>query len=377
MTRVFVSSTCYDLAQERTNIEEGLRAMGHEPILSEQPSFPIAPALDIVQNCKRVVAEGTDVFVLVVGGRRGSLDPETGKSVTNVEYDAATEADALIYVFVQRGVLEFLPVWKQNPDTDFSPKVDNPAVFAFIEGLTQDQRWIFPFDRAQDIMMTLRAQLSSCLKELIGRGRIPSPPVPPIFEEESAEARRLVRDRPAYWEVRLTKELLETKLSRLDRDFGDLEAGSHYTRTQAVSEGDVIKWIRGRIGHLEDISGAISPVLAELCTQSGPDAKPGDPITIQRAATKLARLAEELFEWEVSVRAASLPRGEDVRALFVGSGAHLYGRICEARSFLASLMEEDRPQGKREFTLTIDLPDQWTSIGDAIAALGSRMAAES
>ncbi len=42
-TRIFVSSTCYDLAAIRESIREMILDLGHEPLLSEYPSFPVSP----------------------------------------------------------------------------------------------------------------------------------------------------------------------------------------------------------------------------------------------------------------------------------------------------------------------------------------------
>ncbi len=48
---IFVSSTCYDLSQLRTNIYDFIIDSGHNPILSEFNSFPVSPDLNAVENC--------------------------------------------------------------------------------------------------------------------------------------------------------------------------------------------------------------------------------------------------------------------------------------------------------------------------------------
>lgn len=42
---LFVSSTCYDLKQVRSDIRQFLEDLGLEPLLSEFDSFPINPDL--------------------------------------------------------------------------------------------------------------------------------------------------------------------------------------------------------------------------------------------------------------------------------------------------------------------------------------------
>ena len=80
---VFVSSTCYDLAQVRNDLRLFFESLGLLPVLSELPSFPVNPSLDAIGNCLAGVEDAADLFVLVVGGRYGSAT-DGGKSITNL-----------------------------------------------------------------------------------------------------------------------------------------------------------------------------------------------------------------------------------------------------------------------------------------------------
>lgn len=62
---VFVSSTCYDLKSLREHLRSEVESWGHDPVLSEYPSFPVSPELSTVENCKRVVRERADLLVLI------------------------------------------------------------------------------------------------------------------------------------------------------------------------------------------------------------------------------------------------------------------------------------------------------------------------
>ncbi len=54
-TRIFVSSTCYDLAPVREDLRNHIIQLGHDPILSEYPSFPINPDDTAITNCTKNV----------------------------------------------------------------------------------------------------------------------------------------------------------------------------------------------------------------------------------------------------------------------------------------------------------------------------------
>ena len=93
---VMVSSTLYDLRQLRQDLTSFLQdSLGYRALLSELPSFPVSPDLDTTENCRRRVEEDADVLLLVVGGRYGSIDDRSGKSITNLEVLGGTrEADS-------------------------------------------------------------------------------------------------------------------------------------------------------------------------------------------------------------------------------------------------------------------------------------------
>ena len=157
---IFVSSTCYDLSQIRKDLRDFITGLGHNPILSEQNDFPINPQLDNWENCINAVKEYADIFILIIGNKYGSVG-ETGKSITNTEYLTAVQKGIPIYTFSLKQMTTILPLWERNPDADFSKVVDNKQIFEFLVDVRKKSgRWNFEFESAQDIMDTLRKQLS-------------------------------------------------------------------------------------------------------------------------------------------------------------------------------------------------------------------------
>jgi Domain of unknown function (DUF4062) len=159
---VMVSSTYYDLRQVRTDLEAFLgRDLGYRPLLSEFPSFPIDPDKTTIENCRARVEKNAEILVLLIGGRYGSVDRSSNKSITNLEYLAARAKGIPIYAFVEKRTLAALPLWEANPNVDFSVAVDDPRVFEFVRQLrTEDGVWTFEFETAQDIVGALRLQFA-------------------------------------------------------------------------------------------------------------------------------------------------------------------------------------------------------------------------
>src|SRR6266496_4813252 len=110
---IFVSSTCYDLQQVRADLKDFIESLGLQPIMSDYNSFPVEPEINAIENCLKVVNEFADLFVLIVGGRYGSANDQ-GKSVTNMEYLRARAKGIPVYAFVQKSILNILPVWKKT-----------------------------------------------------------------------------------------------------------------------------------------------------------------------------------------------------------------------------------------------------------------------
>jgi hypothetical protein len=302
-TRIFVSSTCFDLSQVREDIRNCIVNLGHEALLSEYPSFPVYPDLSTIENCKKNVRENTDLFFLIVGGRRGSLDTVSGRSITNLEYETAKQHGIDSFVFVSESVLTMLPVWEKNPTADFTPTVDYPEVFLFIKNLQTDNRWTFPFERASEITEIIRNQLSIFLRELINRkkeGRLK-----PLseFANETPRAQQIALDRPNFWEFLLTEELLKSKLARIKRDFDDLERGLIFHRSLPMKGRELIPWISAKCNDLMSLVRLLKiSVEDELPRGWGPPGSPGDAEEILRGVNKIDTACKELLNWEIDTR---------------------------------------------------------------------------
>lgn len=201
--RVFVSSTCYDLAQVRRNLEEFIRSYGFEPVMSDSRDVAVPASLTKIEACKWMV-ETSDIFILIIGGRYGSQDDATGKSITNIEFDTASERQVPIYAFVDDEVLvkreTFANLKARIADGDLSEKeakniiggkIEDLRVFDFVDYVDKTaEQFMFPFRQASDITNALRENWSLLLKsglDSLKRGQnvaVPVHSVEPILSVE-------------------------------------------------------------------------------------------------------------------------------------------------------------------------------------------------
>lgn len=96
--QVFVSSTYKDLIEERAMVKKALLEMECFPAGMEE-----FPALDLNQfEYIKTQIDGSDYFILILGGNIGSINLELNKSYTYMEYEYAKEKGIPILVFIKK-----------------------------------------------------------------------------------------------------------------------------------------------------------------------------------------------------------------------------------------------------------------------------------
>lgn len=85
--QVFISSTYDDLKIERQAAVEAILKIGHIPAGMELFTAGSESQLQVIQ---RWIHE-SDLFILILGGRYGSIEPRSGLSYTEIEFDYARE----------------------------------------------------------------------------------------------------------------------------------------------------------------------------------------------------------------------------------------------------------------------------------------------
>jgi len=94
--QVFISSTYSDLKSERQSAVEAVLRAGHIPAGMELFSAGNESQLEII---KRWIGD-SDIYMLLLGGRYGSIEPKSKLSYTEVEYRYALELDKPVFALV-------------------------------------------------------------------------------------------------------------------------------------------------------------------------------------------------------------------------------------------------------------------------------------
>lgn len=94
--QVFVSSTFQDLVEERQAAVSAILKSGHIPAGMELFTSGDKSQMDTIQKW----IDESDVYMLILGGRYGSIEPTSGVSYTELEYEYAIEHDKPLFAVV-------------------------------------------------------------------------------------------------------------------------------------------------------------------------------------------------------------------------------------------------------------------------------------
>lgn len=96
--QVFVSSTYEDLQEERKKVMEALLQMNCFPVGMEYFNASDSSQWEVIRSLIREC----DYYVLIVAGRYGSIEEESGKSYTQKEFEYAIEHGVPVISFVHK-----------------------------------------------------------------------------------------------------------------------------------------------------------------------------------------------------------------------------------------------------------------------------------
>ena len=364
LTTLFVSSTCYDLAQVRADLREFAANSGLEPVLSEFSTFPVDPNRSTVENCLQMVRAKADIFVLIVGNRYGSVG-DTGKSITNLEYSEAELRAIPRYVFVKRDILTLLPIWKSNPSGDFTSSVDSPKLFEFVARLRDSGSiWVFPFDTAQDIVTTLRTQISYLLADCLElRGKLQPEQI--VALRLGPESLRIYVEQAIGWEYLVFAKLLQEKLSSRRQKRLDVELELRTGELRQLKDiYAVVEWTSEKFSRLSHITSGLEKAMGPAITKAvGEPGEPGDIERIEHLTQRIAETYERILDWTLEFHSIevdlSLEKLMHLAANFSSNA------IRELEEFVGSLydklhdaIENHTPGDAVSFTLVLTVPDQ-------------------
>ena len=306
---IFVSSTCYDLSQIRKDLRDSITGWGHNPILSEQNDFPIDPQLDNWENCINAIKNYADIFVLIIGEKYGSTG-KTGKSITNTEYLTAVQKGIPIYTFTSKRMVTLLEAWKLNPSAKLSEDIDNNDVFEFINDVrSKSGRWNFEYEVAQDIIDTLRKQLSILFRSSLElRKKIVSSPYEDLYSKISTKALNIIMQKEESYDIKFFMQVMMDGIN----ECRDYKNDYHYSiilkpLQERRNYNELFNWIEHKFDELKSyivslhkLSEAFKVFYKEIDDES-------DLRGLHYVASTYVEFYINLLKWGTSVKGMIVP----------------------------------------------------------------------
>jgi Domain of unknown function (DUF4062) len=217
--QIFVSSTYQDLKSDRQAAVEAILKAGHIPAGMELFAAGNESQLETIRRW----IDDSDVYMLILGGRYGSVDPKTSLSYTELEYDYAISKNKPIFAVVINEVALDAKVKAEGRGV---LETENPKELKFFREKVLSKISSF-FSDPKDIKLAVHETLADYSKRLDFTGWVSGKEIvdtKPLLEELShlrGEKERLqaelskIKDAITKTEPRLT-----TKWS--DNDLGEV-----------------------------------------------------------------------------------------------------------------------------------------------------------
>lgn len=246
----------------------------------------------------------------MVGNRYGTTT-DSGKSITNTEFETAKAKGIPIFIFIDKKTLSALSFWQENRSADFSKFVDNTKIFEFISELRNDNNlWTFEFEKVQDITTILKHQLSYLFKEsLETHSKYNSLDKELLMLDISNEALNIILQKAKLYEFEFFSKVLNDEMKKITDYRNDLKYRIHYEPVHFVYDpSEIIKWMQNRssiiISLIESLSNIINKALVGFVNEPG---VPADLKGFYYVAKAYARTFESIIKWTIETRNAVVP----------------------------------------------------------------------
>lgn len=156
--QIFISSTYTDLIEERQAAVQAVLDAGHIPAGMELFKAGNKSQLETI---KRWI-DDSDVYMLILGGRYGSIEETSGKSYTQVEYEYAIKKEIPVFAVILNEQFLYTKASKQGKETVF--EADNLTQYDAFKSYVMT-KVIRPVEDSKDIKLAIHTTLSEFIDE--------------------------------------------------------------------------------------------------------------------------------------------------------------------------------------------------------------------
>jgi hypothetical protein len=222
---------------------------------------------------------------------------------------------------------------------------------------------VFPFNSAQDIVRTLRAQLSYLFADSLAlRAKLQSTDTATLAL--GADALRIYVEKPQGWEYLVLAKTLQDRIGAVHQRRLDLELGIAFGPIiNLLERTDLTSWVSSKLDQILQITSSVSNAMNGGIEKAvGAPGAPGNIKRIEHLASRIAEGYLQAIEWTLEFRRVKVePEAERLVALTSELSSNMLREIEEFASSLfdeiSHALREHASGGKATFTLSLTVPD--------------------
>ncbi|UWQ29804.1 hypothetical protein [Leisingera sp. M523] len=155
-------------------------------------------------------------------------------------------------------------------------------------------------------------------------------------------ARRILADKPEFWEGLLTLELLRSAISDPKLKMADLLSGAYVPQFKTISNGHEATFFQRKFFELNKLIASSKQIFtAQLFTSWGEDGHSGDETAILHIGSLIQNLSNAFATWEEEVHSVFFEREVflETNEVLKGCGNHNFKQIEKVQDLVAEVIQ--------------------------------------
>jgi hypothetical protein len=185
-----------------------------------------------------------------------------------------------------------------------------------------------------------------------------------VLHEESESAKRIAVDQPFGYEYLLLAELIESRLSKINKMHQNLRNGVYFVRSIHVTAEEYHRFFQDTLEEFQRLIKIFSHLVTDgIKTALGPDGVPSKFIDLKILSDEFLNLSTELFNWEARNEQLVPPDGlTKAKDLFRGTSDVINTQMnilpSEIRRVIKANQEPNKISSECVINLKLELPPQ-------------------
>ncbi len=174
-------------------------------------------------------------------------------------------------------------------------------------------------------------------------------------------AERIVIEKGALWEYRLTAEVLRSETSPIVRRWDALQRLLYSQPRVRLTKEECLPWVQDRLSESQSIVRAFAGLMNEEFAKAwGEPGVAGSDVEIVATCRLFAEACEAALKWEETVRFTSVhDLFQEVQDLLVGVVGHMIDEAAKVPMWLAETISDPAVSGTHTLSIVMSLPDGW------------------